>query len=222
LQAIQNVKIPNETLDDVDFVILKNESDFDKIPTGGGCYWIWTNEPVVHTLHKNKTPKPFNNGAIIYNGIAKDDVKGRIRHHLLGNADAGWSGISMDIYFGTTQSHRKKGLSPTGKVPYLVEKSIIKRGDKKGDDIDVHKSIRLVEDFLKIHLSEQEKTFINENAAPKIHFRNGINIFENKHQPYDFCAYFITGLNSLYLDFIEKKWREEYGLPKLCSYKSGR
>lgn len=227
LQAIQDVRIPNETLDDVDFVILKDQSDFDKISKGGGCYWIWTNEPVIHTLHKNEIPKQFNNGEIIYNGIAKDDVKSRIKHHLSGHIDAGWSGISMDVYFGDTQSHRKKGLSQSGKVPYLKEKIVMKRGNsksksKKGNEIEIYKPIRLVEDLLKIHLSEDEKAFINQNTASKIHFRNGINIFEPKHSAYEFRAYFITGLNSLYLDFIEKKWRKIFGLPKLCSYKSGR
>src|SRR6185312_897683 len=195
LQAIQNVKIPNKTLDEVDFVILKKASDFDKIDSGGGCYWIWTNEPVIHTLHKNKAPEQFDSGEIIYNGIAKDDVKGRIKHHLLGHVDAGWSGISMDVYFGDTQSHRKKGLSQSGKVPYLKEKFILKRGNKKlgnkrGDEIEIYKPIRLVGDLLKIHLSEEEKAFISQNGTSKIHFRNGIDIFDVKHQPYEFRAYF--------------------------------
>ena len=226
LQAIQDVKIPNATLENVDFIVLKSRLDFDLIPTGGGCYWIWTNEPVIHTLHKNENPEQFNGGEIIYNGIAQDDVKGRIKHHLLGHVDAGWSGLSMDVYFGDTQSHRKKGLSENGKVPFLKEKAILKRGNKKsgakkGDEIQFYKPIRLIDDFLKIHLSDQEKAFINSIGTPRIHFRNGIDIFEAKHQPYEFRAYFITGLNSLYLDFIEKEWRK-FGLPKLCSYKSGR
>lgn len=227
LQAIHDIKIPNQKLDDVEYVLLKTKADFDKISSGGGCYWIWTNEPVVHTLHKNPTPNKFDNGEIIYNGIAKDDVKGRINHHLLGHVDAGWSGISMDVYFGTTTSHRKKGFSNSGKVPYLMEEITLKRGNKrsgtkKGDIINVYKPIRGIDDLLKIQLSEPEIEFINQNINTSIHFRNGIDIFEPKHKPYEYRAYFITGLNSLYLDFIEKRWRELYGLPKLCSYKSGR
>ncbi len=84
LPAIRDVEIPNSALDQVDFVDLEAKEDFEKIPSGGGCYWIWTNEPVNHSLHKNSTPSPFDDGEIIYNGIAKDDVKGRIFHHLLG------------------------------------------------------------------------------------------------------------------------------------------
>lgn len=33
---------------------------------------------------------------------------------------------------------------------------------------------------------------------------------------------FIASPNWLFLEYIEKKWREKYGLPKLCSHSSGR
>ena len=46
LDAIQDVKIPNATVDDVEFIIPKSSHDLDAVPAGGGCYWIWTNEPV--------------------------------------------------------------------------------------------------------------------------------------------------------------------------------
>ena len=131
LQAIKDVKIPNASLDDVAAVIPKNISDLDTIPQSGGCYWIWTNEPVKHSLHKNPTPTPFDNGEIIYNGIAKDDVRARVKHHLFGQADAGWSGISLDIYFGDTISHRKKALAQKGKVPFIIEKKIASKASKK-------------------------------------------------------------------------------------------
>lgn len=227
LVAIRDIKIPNGNLDDVAFIVVKEISDFEKIPTGGGCYWIWTNEPVYHTLHKNPTPKPFEGGEIIYNGIAKDDVIGRIKHHLLGAIDAGWSGISLDIYFGDTISHRKKALSEKGKVPYILEKAIVKRAIptkklKRGDEIERLKPIRTKEDFLHIYLSEKEREQILQESIDKIHFRNGINIFDEKHKVFEFRVYFITGISPLYLDFIEKKWRKDFNLPKLCSYSSGR
>lgn len=226
LKAIKDVKIPNANLDDVSIVILKNEIDLNQIPSGGGCYWIWTNEPVLHSLHKNQTPKPFNDGEIIYNGIAKDDVKSRIKHHLFGDIDAGWSGISLDIYFGETASHRKKALAEKGKVPYIIEKKISKRANKKknlkkGDEFDIHTPIREKKDFLKIYLSDSEKTILEEKDIDKIYFRNGINITDPKHSQFVFKVFFITGLSSIYLEFIEKKWRQ-FGLPKLCSYSSGR
>jgi hypothetical protein len=123
LQAINDVKIPNERLEEVAFITPHSKEDFEQIPSSGGCYWIWTNEPVVHSLHKHKTPASFDGGQIIYNGIAKDDVRGRAKHHLSGNVDAGWSGISIDLYFGDTTSHRKKLFQIPGR--FHIYKKII-------------------------------------------------------------------------------------------------
>lgn len=226
LKAIKDVEIPNSNLDKVDYLEIKSQKDLNNIPNGGGCYWIWTNEPVIHTLHKNRLPDELNSGQIIYNGIAKDDVKGRVFHHLFGFEDAGWSGISMDIYENSSQSHRKKAMSPTGKVPYVLEDKIVKRGNKKknikkGDLIKVLSAIKSKNQLLKINLSNEEKNFINKTNYSKYFFRNGINIIDNKHKSFSFKVYYITGLSSLYLDFIEKEWREN-GLPRLCSYSTGR
>lgn len=204
LKAIEDVDVPNDSLDNVDFVEINSHNDFSKIPNGGGCYWIWTNEPVIHSLHKNQIPKPFQNGEIIYNGIAKDDVKGRVFHHLYGFEDAGWSGISLDIYTKASNSHRKKACSPKGKVPFI-------------NNIP----IRNKEELLKLHLTEGEKIFINKSGQNVFHFRNGINLNDEKHKNFIFKVYFIIGLTNLYLEYIEKEWRKN-GLPKLCSYLTGR
>ena len=200
------VKIPDSKLSNVEFVNLKNKKDFDKIPKKGGCYWIWTNEPVLHSLHKKPTPQKFNNGEIIYNGIAKDDVSGRIKHHLLGDIDAGWSGISVDILPKNVKSHRKKAMSREGKVPFLNGKRI------NSKDI-----------LLDLNLSNKEKKEIIKSNSKVFYFRNGIDIFEPKHKKHIWRVYFIVGLNSMsYIDIIEKKWRSSFGIPKLCSYISGR
>ncbi len=204
LNAIKDVEIPNANLENVDFKLVKNNNDLNSIPSGGGCYWIWTNEPVKHSLHKHKTPNAFNGGEVIYNGIAKDDVKSRVFHHLFGFEDAVWSGISLDIYTKNSVSHRKKACSPTGKVPYIKKLSI-----------------RNKTQLLNLHLSEIERAYINENNSDVFYFRNGVNISENKHCNFDFKVYYIIGLTSLYLEHIEKQWRE-FGLPKLCSYSTGR
>jgi hypothetical protein len=181
----------------------------DKIPESGGCYWLWTDEPVLHRLHKNRLPERFDNGEIVYNGIAKDNVRLRIRHHLVGEQEAGWSGISIDIYPGEARSHKKKACSAKGKVPYL--------------DHDRLPPIRSKELLLKLNLSDQERHFIKSSRQEIFYFRNGIDIREQKHLPSSFRAYYIiTQPETLYLDFIEKKWRKQYGLPKLCSYTSGR
>jgi hypothetical protein len=204
LIAIKDVEIPNKTLKKVDNLLVKRSVDLNAIPSGGGCYWIWTNEPIKHSLHKHKTPDIFDNGEVIYNGIAKDNVKDRIFHHLFGSEDAGWSGISLDIYTKNSRSHRKKACSPSGKVPYL---------DKK--------PIRNKKQLLQLHLSKKERDYISKKRSRIFYFRNGIDIRNNKHKNYDFKVFFITGLTCLYLEYIEKKWRE-IGLPKLCSYSSGR
>ena len=227
LRANKNVKIPNFQLENVALVIPKSQANLDIIPSGGGCYWIWTNEPVLHSLHKNKTPRRFDNGEIIYNGIAKDNVKGRVSHHLFGQVDAGWSGISMDIFFNKTVSHRKKAMGIKGKVPFIKTSVIAKGGNKKsginnGDTLEKFQALRTKEDLLKIHLSNIEIQYIINSKNDNIFFRNGIDITEPKHSGNEFRIYYITGLSSLYLDFIEKKWRKENGLPKLCSYSSGR
>jgi len=211
----KEVKIPDETLKDVDFVELRDNNSFDKIPSEGGCYWIWANEPVHHRLHRHKIPKAINKGEVIYNGIAQDNINLRIRHHLMGEKEAGWSGISMDIYdinWDSRKSHNKKVFSTKkrAKVPYV----------KIDEEFKPIKDKNLI---FYLFLSKDEKKYINLNQGAKIfYFRNGINIFESKHKKYKFRVFFITGVKWLYLEYVEKKWRKEYGLPKLCSYMTGR
>ncbi len=206
LNLEENTIVPNSILENVPFIDLKSELDFDRIPFKGGCYWIWTNEPIKHSLHKNKMPQHFSNGEVIYNGIAKDNILSRIKSHLLGEINAGWSAISVDILPDTPKSHRKKVFSTNGKVPYI-------NGIK----------IKSKEDIYGLFLSDEERCIIKENNEKSIFFRNGINIFENKHKKFVFRVYYIAPLKSIsYMGFIEKKWREKYGLPKLCSYSSGR
>ncbi|GEM_PF-696113 len=226
LKRIKTVEIPNSKLEKVDYIEIKSKEDLNNIPNGGGCYWIWTNEPVIHTLHKNKLPDKLNSGQIIYNGIAKDDVKGRLSHHLFGLEDAGWSGISVDIYKINSQSHRKKAMSPSCKVPYIKVDKTLKRannikGLKKGDVVKVDSPIRTKDQLLALFLSKDEQDYIKNTIHTTYYFRNGINITDAKHKNYSFKVYYITGLSSLYLDYIEKKWRED-GLPRLCSYSTGR
>ncbi len=203
------VRIPSERLDEVDVVELTDLSDFEKFPESGGCYWLWTNEPILHRLHKHDLPNPLDGGQIVYNGIAKDNVRARILHHLAGKEDEGWSGISIDIYPREVRSHKKKACAASGKVPYIDREGLPR--------------IRSKELLLELNLSVQEREFVAGSRQDKFYFRNGIVIREKKHSQNLFKAYYITGLQrSLYLEFIEKKWRKDHGLPKLCSYSSGR
>ena len=205
------IKIPNKSLYEVDSVILKKESDFDRIPDIGGCYWIWTNERVNHRFHKHKIPDRIKAGEVIYNGIAKDNVRIRVKRHLLGKPEAGWSGISLDIYHGKSRSHRKKVFSTNKKVkvPYV---SI-------GGKLQPIRKRNLV---FELNLSRDERNFVQKRRLSTYFFRNGINIFDRKHRNFTFKIYFIAGVEPLYLEYIEKRWRERFGLPKLCSYSSGR
>ena len=81
--------------------------------------------------------------------------------------------------------------------------------------------IRNKTQLLELNLFDYEKDFIQMNNFDVFYFRNGINIADRKHIDNDFQIYFIIGLTSLYLEHIEKQWRE-FGLPKLCSYSLGR
>lgn len=207
LKAVSKVMIPDKKLSYVNHIKLRKEEDFSKIPVKGGCYWIWTNEMVSHSFHRHKTPDKIFNGEIIYNGIAKDNIQWRARNHLLSSEEEGWSGISLDIYKNQSNSHRKKAMSNAkkAKVPYYQTLPI---KDKNT--------------LLKIALSNSEIKYIKNSEDVVFYFRNGINIFDKKHRKNEFRIYFIDDLNFLYIDYIEKKWRELYGLPKLCSYSSGR
>jgi len=218
LQA--RIRIPNKKLDHVDSISPKKECDFNRIPTTGGCYWIWTNEPVRHRFHRNRIPGRIRNGEVIYNGIAKDNVQQRVRHHLLGVTDAGWSGISLDIYPGKARSHKKKVWCrlPRGKVPY-VDTFPDKPISKNLSECEPLKDKAFI---FRLYLSKQEKEFLKNSNQTTYYFRNGINIFDKKHTKFTFRIYFIVGLESLYLEYVEKTWRERFGLPRLCSYSSGR
>ncbi|MBN1767713.1 MAG: hypothetical protein JW842_04315 [Prolixibacteraceae bacterium] len=161
LKAIENDDVPNEKLDNVDFNNLESHQD---IGVGGGCYLIWTNESVIHSLHKNPIQKPFDNGELIYNGIAKHDVEIRVFHHLFGFEDAGWVGISIDIYTKASNSHRKMACSSNGKVSFIN-----------------NSQIRNKKQLLKLHLSEEGKNYINNSEQSVFHFRNGISLNDEKY-----------------------------------------
>lgn len=214
IELEKKVQIPNKTLDNVRNIELKSRNDFDKIPKAGGCYWFLTNEPINHSFHKHKLPEKLGDFDVIYNGKAKDDIQSRIKYHLLiDNQDPPWSAISTDIlpikYEG---SHRKRAMSikENTKVPYLNSKPI-----------------RTKEKLLQLNLSTEEKKFIKSNDFINFYFRNGINVFDEnfdiKHSNYIYKVFYIVGLKSVsYIDVIEKRWRDCCGLPRLCTYKSGR
>lgn len=116
---------PSASLSRVDFVDINKISDFEKIPNEAGCYWIWTNEKIVHSFHSGNVPKEVSinvagrkvKGEVVYNGVAQS-IRGRVKNnHLLADVNAGWSGISTDIYFKRVKSHKKRAMGPKKKVP---------------------------------------------------------------------------------------------------------
>jgi hypothetical protein len=208
--------MPTWNLNQVDRVRLTTSADFDRIPSTGGCYWIWTNEPVIHKLHNNGTPTRFNGGEVIYNGVSQDDVRARVQHHLgIDSEDEPWSGISMDIFRARrVRSHKKRAYSQRSKVkvPYVPDIH----------DPGAFLRVRSRDLLLGLHLSRSEREFINNTNRDSYYFRNGIYFNSPKHRQFDFIVYYITDLTSLYFEFIEKKWRQDFGIPRLCSYSSGR
>lgn len=138
----------------------------------------------------------------------KDNIRWRVRNHLFSSPGEGWSGISVDILLDYAVSHRKKAMStqPRAKTAYVNRERVTNKVA-----------------LLQLNLTEAERNYIQNTASNVFYFRNGINISEEKHLDYEFRVYFIVGLSSAtYMDFIEKEWRRKYGLPKLCSYSSGR
>jgi len=201
--------VSDDNLNNVDFVEIKNKNDFERIPNKGGVYWISTNEPIVHSLHKRKTPQKNNDFEIIYNGLAKDNVRSRIKKHLFREESAGWSAISVDILLegNDPKSHTKIAMAPGRvKVPYINNAPV--------------RNLRLLSQF---NLSEEERNFIQKNSNKgHFYFSNGIDCLSAKHNNFIYRVYFITELSEVYSSFIEKAWRKKCGYPRLCSYKSGR
>ena len=201
-----NLRVPNGVLSFVNFINIRDENDLLKIPKEGGCYWIWTNESILHSFHLHITPSKFDGGEIIYNGIAKDDIRGRIKKHLFGIPNEPMSAISVDILLEDYKgSHRKKAIADKGRTAFFARERILNRNT-----------------LLLLNFTDVEKKFI-ENSTHSIFFRNGINITDDKHHKHQYRVYYLCGFKSAsYGDIIEKKWREQNGLPKLCTYKKGR
>lgn len=81
--------------------------------------------------------------------------------------------------------------------------------------------------MLQLNLTIEERRFIESNDFKNFYFRNGINVFDEylniKHSKCIFKVFYIAGLKSvLYVDLIEKEWRKNFGLRRLCTYHSGR
>lgn len=206
---LEKMWIPNEKLDGCEKILLKDKKDFDLIPKTSGAYWILTDEIVKHSmdLHTRK-PNKINGFDIIYNGIA-GDLNSRAKEHLYREKCEGQSGISVDLYIETkkiSDSHVKYACGKGKKVPYLLEKN---------------GKISCKEDVFLLNLSNEEIEFVKNCNEDYIKFWNGINISWNKHKNFNWYFCYYKSISPL-TELIEKKWRNVYGKPRLCSYTTGR
>lgn len=211
---ISDIIIPNKNLSNIHSIKLTTIKDFDLLPKTRGNYFIVTNKEINHSFHNENTlkfPEKINDNLhIIYNGIT-DNIQLRIKQHLLRkNVTNIPSGISIELItnFAYNKSHTKKLLSlNSSKIPYI------------------NKEKASIENIKNLNLSKEESFIINDYITKKtdnVYFKNGIDITNNIHNKFDWYIYYVEVKDKILNEYIEQKWREEFGLPKLCTYSFGR
>lgn len=218
LEIQRTLIIPSFDLRDVPYVRIQSAADLEDVPKTGGDYFIWTTSPVSHSLNGAGCAS-FGGGKVIYNGLAKNDLRGRCATHLVRDRDqvGGMSAISVQIYTGDqdNRSHTKTAYAPpkaNGKPSRKVPK------------ID-GKQVSNIRDLLRLQtLSESDRSFLMvADPSKPIWFQNGVDVRTKPHSEFEWRFYFISGLKSdLYVDHIEREWRVQNGSPQLCTYSSGR
>jgi hypothetical protein len=217
-KIIYSISLPCEKLLICKKTVIKKSDDFDLISNKPGLYWITTNEPINHCLNSglNCLTNINDDSKIIYNG-SSGDIRSRIKEHLYRSDEKGgeWtqSGISIDILNKNFEdnkkiSHVKCLWGENKKTPKYFKDGKIKKINDKNDIIN------------EIYFSKEEKNIIKKNNV--IYFKNGINIFSEKHKKYNWTIYYLEIDNHNIRDYIEIEWRKKYGVPQLCSYTSGR
>lgn len=217
-KIIYSISIPCEKLLMCKKLLIENQDGFDLIPNKSGLYWITTNEPINHCLNSgSKCPNDMENDyKIIYNGSA-GDIRSRIKNHLYRSDEKGGSGtqsgISIDIISNNLRdnkkiSHIKCLWGENKKTPKYFKDGKITTIKNKEDIIN------------NIFFSKKEKKIIEMNNT--IYFKNGVNVFSEKHRNYKWIVYYLEIDNHNIRDYIEIEWRLKYGVPLLCSYISGR
>lgn len=217
-KIIYSISLPCEKLLICKKIVIKKSDDFDLISNKPGLYWITTNEPINHCLNSglNCLTNINDDSKIIYNG-SSGDIRSRIKEHLYRSDEKGGegtqSGISIDILNKNFEdnkkiSHVKCLWGENKKTPKYFKDGKIKKINDKNDIIN------------EIYFSKEEKNIIKKNNV--IYFKNGINIFSEKHKKYNWTIYYLEIDNHNIRDYIEIEWRKKYGVPQLCSYTSGR
>lgn len=211
------VEVPDSKLTGISSIRIQGIRDIEHIPKKiQGTYWICTNEPITHCLHKgvNIPKKLENNFQIVYSG-SSCDLRDRAKQHLLriSGVYGTMSGISVDILqqAPTNKSSHAKCLWTPAKNKKLPKILKIDQYVKPVDKEDILNSM---------YLSAEEQSYVSNTND--IFFKNGINVEDEKHRPYKWIFYYTQIMNHSIRDFIEIKWRKLYGIPVLCSYSEGR
>lgn len=211
----QNYAVPARDLSDLEYVDIKSYKDFELIPKDGGAYWIATDEHIKHSTNKYDDQRvSFNGLEVIYNGMSSSGVRGRIMQHLNRidkNEIGGQSGISIEPSCRFSQSHSKKLLHPgNGHSLYFNGKRI--RTIEQINEMDLPKE----------YMDNINEAINSEKNKGVVYMRNGIDVLDEFHSKYTWRVYFLTGVPHEYADFVERKWRVNYGQPRLNTYISGR
>lgn len=231
---IYEILIPDNELSKLTHVTLRNMDDLKQIPKETGCYWILTNEPINHCFNSgNHCPVVLSDGfSVVYNGVAAE-LRGRAKQHLLRQCSKGsfgsTSGISVDllketeVIKGGSKSHVKwmwqqANAAKKHKLPKILKCRGALGSDNQYYQIQRDTSKQEILDTL--HLSQSEK----EMAAKReeLIFKNGIDVTDEKHAVYTWKFVFVPISDHGLRDCVERKWRIEYGVPILCTYKDGR
>lgn len=206
--------VPARNLSDLPYVDIKSEKDFKMIPNTGGAYWIVTDEKIPHAMNKYHDNRVvLDAGEVIYNGMAKDDVRARIKAHLNRIDDKGMSAISVDILPYIAASHTKLMMHENNRKKLAYFNGIKITGI---DDVILNQYSKSNQQNIKNVLNDPKNT---NNA---VWFRSGINVLDDNHSIYNWRVYYLTDVTRTYADFTECEWRRLYGQPRLNSYVDGR
>lgn len=211
------IQVPDAKLTGISSICIRSMKDIERIPIKTpGIYWISTNEPINHCLNKgvNLPLRMDDNFQVVYSG-SSCDIRSRAKQHLLrvNGVYGTMSGISVDILQSqpTTKSSHAKCLwsnSKNKKIPKLLNSGKYIKPFKKKDILDT------------LNLSPDEKHYLSE--IDEVFFKNGINVEEDKHRPYEWIFHYAPVINHNIRDYIEIEWRKLHGVPILCSYSEGR
>ena len=224
---IYEIVIPDKKLSKLTHVTLRTMNDLKQIPNERGCYWIMTNEPINHCFNSgNHCPGVLSDGfSVVYNGVAAE-MRGRAKQHLLRQGLKGSfgsaSGISVDLL---KETDVKKGVSKSHvkwmwQNTHAAKKRKLPKILKGNQYCQIQRDTSKQEILNTLNLSQTEKEMATKRE--ELIFKNGIDVTDEKHAVYTWKFVFVPISDHGLRDCVERKWRNEYGVPILCTYKDGR